>query len=1103
MVKADLTRDYYGDLELQPTADPTEIKKQFKKLGPGIHIIYCSFLFCRILANFQSTALLYHPDRNPGREEEVTAKFQKIQSAHEVLTDTQEKAKYDANRGRGSSAFRNNYSAAPAGRGNPWSNVSAQYPPPPKPPTARRPPPASTPSSGARRYEKFATPGASASSTYQAAQEGPQARKSTYEAAWENMRHPPKTENGQGKTRRAPQPPPRSTQQTGHEESNAKTYAPPPRPRFGFEEFATNHNSQQRNRQSTNVPPPVPNRTGFMPNTPGGDEAPAPRGNYFTARDKPTAPPVPPREPPPTMNGGPDPLKQFREKAAMPSKEPHFGDAMPSTEPRISTPYANHGSEKFNPYDTTNLSRSKSTHDRSDASDSQEKSHVPRTASGSHSNNPPHDNSFASRPGARKTEVNFDSSSSDEQAPKTSFHSSARRSTGPSMKQETKKTTDTTAGSETTSKQTHTRNKLSRFQKWFKETGGQEHIPDDYNADGPPPRSGQAQSDTSGKSTMYGTVNSHSVNPQKRLFSFHSSKGKLPTVSETITSSSSNGRSFSNDSFYQEKTAKYPNLFQPIKLQRSTPPSGASASPQSLNAFEAMQNNIVDQLLVKKTTSSSDKKLPFGSSSHPTKLKLVPQGQNHPLAKVNGPHRYLRNTLKPHRGSIDAGSPSKKPRRENISLHFVTAQSQHHPPFAFFNGSDGSSDDDDVESLVVEEDADMSGKPRFSFPLHDDTFNQTQPRRTFSSSAENISTNFNPDDWNGKFAAGAEYFQPDPKTTTSTSRRRGQSASRTRTQSPMKVRTTDPQYMPPAVETEGPLESPGGTKFSAEQWAETFKPQTFMPAPTPSIPSRPGRKRTGPTLRTTLGGNAAVVDDGESTDTSKPLYSGRKNVRNASPKASKVSSRVASPEPMDVDTPPAASFVPEFATADAERTGIPKNTVPQFAPSVSTYANDQAQTKRPAEDSISQSSNDMDALKVNFEDFKIKDLITAAEIPARPPPPFPPAFPTHDTLAAYSDYTSRFEKYMLDWDLYDKRFMLHLVARKNQNDVLLANRWNDKQCAEIYREGLKYDAKVLGIWAESKVAHEGVMRQWLVVNEKMGELGVGERPITGSRKKMH
>jgi hypothetical protein len=33
MVKADLSRDYYGDLELSPNADANDIKKQFKKLG--------------------------------------------------------------------------------------------------------------------------------------------------------------------------------------------------------------------------------------------------------------------------------------------------------------------------------------------------------------------------------------------------------------------------------------------------------------------------------------------------------------------------------------------------------------------------------------------------------------------------------------------------------------------------------------------------------------------------------------------------------------------------------------------------------------------------------------------------------------------------------------------------------------------------------------------------------------------------------------------------------------------------------------------------------------------------------------------------------------
>jgi len=33
MGKADPTRDYYGDLDLDPTASLNDIKKQFKKLG--------------------------------------------------------------------------------------------------------------------------------------------------------------------------------------------------------------------------------------------------------------------------------------------------------------------------------------------------------------------------------------------------------------------------------------------------------------------------------------------------------------------------------------------------------------------------------------------------------------------------------------------------------------------------------------------------------------------------------------------------------------------------------------------------------------------------------------------------------------------------------------------------------------------------------------------------------------------------------------------------------------------------------------------------------------------------------------------------------------
>jgi len=47
MVKADVKRDYYADLELKSGADTEEIKKQFRKLGKRILDLRC----CRRVLN--------------------------------------------------------------------------------------------------------------------------------------------------------------------------------------------------------------------------------------------------------------------------------------------------------------------------------------------------------------------------------------------------------------------------------------------------------------------------------------------------------------------------------------------------------------------------------------------------------------------------------------------------------------------------------------------------------------------------------------------------------------------------------------------------------------------------------------------------------------------------------------------------------------------------------------------------------------------------------------------------------------------------------------------------------------------------------------------
>lgn len=333
----------------------------------------------------------YHPDRNPGREEEVKSQFQTISEAHEILKDASTRQKYDSDRAMLSSAQRSRYQSGGNQRGNPWADVAAQYPPPPKAPTGRPraagPPP---PSAGAQRYGKFETPRQSANA---AAQEGPNARRDTY-AAWENMRN------------------------TGRPAPQQNQPPPPPRARPGFDAGGFASGDIPRRTQSTNAP----NRKGFVPNTPGGDESPAPRGAYSTGR-KPTQAPTPPPRPSapgPSHSDIPnvpvDPLRQFRQQT-----ETTF-------EPRVSTPYASHGGEKFDPFggiarehldpdDTTNdMNRSRSTREPRDRPDVAFQ--FPRAGSDSNLKTPHSGQSTGQRqPGTAKYKAPLglsDTSSSDE-----------------------------------------------------------------------------------------------------------------------------------------------------------------------------------------------------------------------------------------------------------------------------------------------------------------------------------------------------------------------------------------------------------------------------------------------------------------------------------------------------------------------------------------------------------------------------------------------------------------------------------------------------------------------------------------------------------------
>jgi curved DNA-binding protein CbpA len=197
--------------------------------------------------------LKYHPDRNPGREQEVNSQFQIIQAAHEILSDPDAKSRYDASFAR-SAASR--YPASSGVRGNPWQNVGQQFPVPP-----RRNPPRTT-TSGAQRWNERFSAGVPPTAKQQTS-------PATAARAFESMR---KGGAKSGQQERPVPPPP-----------------PPPR----------TEGAKKRAEASFGA-----KKAGYYPrsSTPG-DEPPVTNNNYSSRFNTERSDPVP------------DPLAQFRQKS--------------------------------------------------------------------------------------------------------------------------------------------------------------------------------------------------------------------------------------------------------------------------------------------------------------------------------------------------------------------------------------------------------------------------------------------------------------------------------------------------------------------------------------------------------------------------------------------------------------------------------------------------------------------------------------------------------------------------------------------------------------------------------------------------------------------
>ncbi|KAK4040771.1 hypothetical protein C8A01DRAFT_45973 [Parachaetomium inaequale] len=286
MVKLDYDRDYYADLELPGTADAVEVKKQFKKL-----------------------ALKWHPDRNPGKEDEAKEKFLVIQAAHEILTDPATKSKLDSYRDRQRTS---RYTGASGVRGNPWQyaahEVNQKYGAPPRRPQMPTRPPAPTAAASTKQWD-WAKKGG----------KPPTENTRAHTEAWAHARpHNSKPSQASaaaaGASARPPKPPPRE----------------PPTPRT---------TSQARRQEAA-----FGNRkTGYAPASPMGDEPPVRNPHYNT-------------NPNDTQASKPRPTSAFVDPLSALFSETFLDN-------RQRTPYAANVGEKTNPFEPLNVNRAKSMRD--------------------------------------------------------------------------------------------------------------------------------------------------------------------------------------------------------------------------------------------------------------------------------------------------------------------------------------------------------------------------------------------------------------------------------------------------------------------------------------------------------------------------------------------------------------------------------------------------------------------------------------------------------------------------------------------------------------------------------------------------------------------
>ncbi len=828
--------------------------------------------------------------------------------------------------------------------------------------------------------------------------------------AWEQMNH---AQNSKGKstTPKPPKPPQESPYQSGREASNNMPRGSPPKTRPGWDQFREPEvNIPNLNRANTTR---TPKRQGFAPGAVGGDEPAARNASaYFNVtrggRPNVSGPPppfdLPPRGSSPTMRK-PDPVGRFRSQSG--------SDNLSMGAERISTPYATTGGERTY-FSSSGLGRSASTREPQQETE---------------------------RNGTRGTTYRTPSSqtrSERHQSASPSMRNSSHRHRSPSLY-------STSSASSTDS--AHTEDGRRYYASRRK--AEQSRVPRDGSRT-------RRSFDHPGGNESKGTGNLHPEAPPPPSNSRRNAWDQRDEAARQAATS----KRFSSDS-----TTHSP--YTPTAQQKPSPStataSGSTGPPPDSQHPLRKSGSWQEKYHSKGAMGDSDT---AGRADNPPMYdnpRLSPKSAHLPRRKSSAwPHPSQENSPKsPPVTPYWAVPSSVWPKKLSTIPEELGKPSQRTEP----------------TKHPTKEKANRSSRNSFSIPKANEIHEKTSPlpRDMKSHSSDNINAKFSPTEWKGKFTGNAtEYFAPVPRRPGSTagskgSPDRGRQANRTPLQEQHNQPSVSHQGNSDNNNTQAPTAkaaeaswSSGKTKFSADEWRETFKEQTwvFPPPPPRTSPTRHPNFKRPITPRSRNSNKRPTMQHPQRTNVDEPDEAGAGN--NPADNAESSSSHTsADGSAMDIDTSstPPVTVPPVSANPNGvdpndvtpkKSQHVPPSSIPPSSNGTRSDPQDASDLNLGGLKNVAPFAPTKEGLK-DLDDLSQTLPFESRPAPRRqslapqrlalPNPPKGPEVPEKLTQNGWERYLAQMRAYMYEWNGYNKKMLSHFSDRQREVEDGLAPEW--------------------------------------------------------------